>query len=212
MPSNKPVPRTISDIVNKIGNVSFTSHYQCQFSLPPAGRSFFDARGGVGFLGSAVNINNEEVVRLSCAEASLPGSSLATTEINNDYSGVTERHAYRRLYDSESSFTFYVDNDYRIVDFFENWIAWISGGETDTDAERGRDYNYRFNFPSVYTSDSLYITKFERDYTGRRLSYQFINAFPLSINSMPISYETSQVLKCTVSFAYSRYVIDRSRI
>ena len=46
-------------------------------------------------------------------KASLPGTSLATTELNNDHSGVTERHAYRRQYDTTSSFTFYVDHDYK---------------------------------------------------------------------------------------------------
>ena len=69
-----------------------------------------------------------------------------------------------------------------------------------------------------YKTDNLYITKFEKDYNSpqklgeelvpRTLTYQFINAFPISINSMPVSYEGSDVLKCTVSFTYSRYVIN----
>ena len=49
---------------------------------------------------------------LLCASSALPGSSLATHEINNNYTGVTERHAYRRLYDDRASFTFYVDTSY----------------------------------------------------------------------------------------------------
>ena len=74
------------------------------------------------------------------------------------------------------------------------------------------------NFPDDYKTDNLYITKFEKDYNSpqklgeelvpRTLTYQFINAFPISINSMPVSYEGSDVLKCTVSFTYSRYVIN----
>ena len=65
---------------------------------------------------------------------------------------------------------------------------------------------------------NLYITKFEKNYNSPQklgeelvptiLTYQFINAFPISINSMPVSYEGSDVLKCTVSFTYSRYVIN----
>jgi len=213
MPAVPSGPRTIDNLLKKIGNAAFTSHYECQFSLPSNNdaKKYFNQRGAAGFIGSKVDNANAEIVRLSCAEASLPGSSLATIEINNDYSGVTEKHAYRRLYDNEASFTFYVDKEYKIIDFFENWIAWISG-ENSIEGQKDRVYNYRFNFPDSYKSDSLFITKFERDYTGRRLSYQFINAFPISINSMPVSYESSQLLKCTVSFTYSRYVISRDSI
>ena len=32
-----------------------------------------------------------------CSETSLPGSQLATLDINNDYSGTTERHAHRKF-------------------------------------------------------------------------------------------------------------------
>jgi len=147
---------------------------------------------------------------LSCSEASLPGSSLATHEINNDFTGVTERHAYRRQYDDRADFTFYVDLEYRIIDFFENWMSYIVG-EDEIDEQRNPNYSYRVNFPNNYKTDALYITKFERDYLGRQFTYQFINAYPISINSMPVSYEASQLLKCTVSFTYSRYVITRPK-
>jgi hypothetical protein len=52
------------------------------------------------------------------------------------------------------------------------------------------------------------INKFERDYKGRILQYQFTNAYPISIDSMPVSYDSSQVLKCTVAFNYSRYIVN----
>ena len=35
--------------------------------------------------------------------------------------------------------------------------------------------------------------------------YNFVNSYPLSITSMPVSYDTSSLLKCTVSFSYIRY-------
>ena len=39
----------------------------------------------------------------------LPGSNLATLETTNTYHGVTQRHAYRRVYDDRIDLTFYVD-------------------------------------------------------------------------------------------------------
>jgi len=58
----------------------------------------------------------------------------------------------------------------------------------------------------------LEVTKFERtgdgkSYTGSTLTYNFVNAFPISVFSMPVSYESSSLLKCTVSFSYIRYYI-----
>ena len=50
------------------------------------------------------------------------------------------------------------------------------------------------------------VRKFERDY-GQILEYEFINAYPTSITSMPVSYDTSSLLKCTVSFSYIRYIL-----
>ena len=45
--------------------------------------------------------------------------------------------------------------------------------------------------------------------TGRNnLTYQFVNAYPISISSMPVAYDSSSVLKCTVSFTYVRYYIE----
>ena len=42
---------------------------------------------------------------------------------------------------------------------------------------------------------------------GGALEYTFVNSFPLAINSMPVSYDTSSLLKCTVSLSYVRYIL-----
>ena len=44
--------------------------------------------------------------------------------------------------------------------------------------------------------------------TAGQLTYTFTRAFPLSIASMPVSYDQSNLLKCTVSMSYVRYVVD----
>jgi hypothetical protein len=70
-------------------------------------------------------------------------------------------------------------------------------------------YFYRVRYPegtNGYTADGLTVTKFERDYT-QTLEYKFIRAFPISVNSMPVSYDSSSLLKCTVSMSYIRYVL-----
>ena len=51
--------------------------------------------------------------------------------------------------------------------------------------------------------------KFERDYQ-QQLTYEFIRSFPLSISSMPVSFEASSLLKVTVSMSYIRYIVLKS--
>lgn len=205
-------------------NPALTSHYRCKFyptNISGNGALLkFLKDGDPAFPGSDYsNIFNQELIELSCSEASLPGASLMTNEITDDHTGVTERPAYRRQYDDRIDFTFYVDRDYRIINFFERWISYCVGENLQTELDK-ENYFYRANFPDDYQVSELYITKFERTaqprigkdiytntaYTGSALEYKFIRAYPLSINSMPVSYESSQLLKCTVSFSFVRYV------
>ena len=200
--SNTPKPhkKVLADLKASILNPALTSHFQCWFYPPSPVRSLLPP----------AEVQEDRLWSLSCSEAALPGTSLATTEITNDHTGVTERHAYRRQYDTTSAFTFYVDHDYKMINFFEKWIGYIVNDGYDHLQEDGvsnpsaDNYFYRVNFPKLYQT-SIYIKKFEKDYS-RFLEYQFLKAYPISINSMPVSYDGSQVLKCTVSFNFSRYL------
>ena len=64
-------------------------------------------------------------------------------------------------------------------------------------------------YPDDYIKDQgLIVRKFEREKTfGNLLEYEFVRVFPLAINSMPVSYDASSLLKCTVSMSYIRYVV-----
>lgn len=209
MAAPSPTKKVLADLKASILAPAQTSHFLCQFQPPPLVAEWLTTRKSAG-LGIAYD-ENSELFNLSCCDAFLPGSSLATHEINNDYTGVTERHAYRRQYDDRADFTFYVDKDYYVIHLFENWMSYIvnerrSDGLGFLSVDKPNS-SYRVQFPKDYQTQSLYITKFEKNYANRSLTYQFVNAFPISINSMPVSYNESQVLKCTVSFSYSRYIV-----
>jgi hypothetical protein len=196
-------------IKEKLLRPALTSHYQCWFNPPEITRNWIITNRDLNY-----NFNSE-LISLSCSEASLPGSSMMTNEIIDDYTGVTERPAYRRQYDDRSDFTFYVDHgrsdgNYNVLWFFESWLAHIVD-EKYTEGLENSSYFYRVNFPIDYQSPALYLNKFERDYKGQYLEYRFLQAYPISISSMPVSYESSQLLKCTVSFTYTRYVVRRKR-
>tara|TARA_B100000131_G_scaffold297782_1_gene316844 strand:+ start:400 stop:1017 length:618 start_codon:yes stop_codon:yes gene_type:complete len=203
MGTPKPHKKVLSDLKASILSPALTSHFQCWFYPPPQVRSLLEG-----------DERDDRFISLSCSEASLPGTSLATNEMINDHTGVTERHAYRRQYDATSSFTFYVDHDYTMLTFFEKWIGFIVNEPNLDLSERSEfglnrdDYFYRVNFPKEYQT-AIYIKKFEKDYNnGKMLQYKFLKSYPISIDSMPVTYEASQVLKCTVNFNFSRYWVE----
>ncbi len=185
-------PKSVTQIKNSLLTPSLSSHFEVEIPVPTNLRAV---------LGS-----NQERLNLMCSEASLPGSSLATTEIQNSYHGVTERHAYRRIYDDRIDLTFYVDADnYLPIKFFENWISFIVG-ETDRNDLMQTNYFYRSKYPDEYIANQgLKVRKFERDY-GRAFEYEFVRAYPLAITSMPVTYEGSSLLTCNVSMTYIRYI------
>jgi hypothetical protein len=209
--SNKsPRFNPTSELISKIMRPALTSHYAVYIN-PTVIQSKESGKDRVikastFFQNRQANID-EELLTLSCSEASLPGSSLATHEINNDFTGVTERHAYRRQYDDRIDFTFYVDHDHKIIKFFETWMSWIVG-EDQFSNQSNENFSYRVKFPKEYRTD-IFVQKFEKDYTNYS-EYTFVGAYPISITSMPVSYDSSQLLKCTVSFTYIRYFMNNS--
>lgn len=214
----KPTPqiKSVDQLKASILRPATTSNYICRFSPP---------RNGGKELINLYKGANQELLEISCSEASLPGASLATLDIDNSFHGVSEKMAYRKIYDDRADFTFIVDRDYSVIKYFEKWISFIVG-ESNTDvnvpavipAIEHDNYSYRVKYPEDYRTDQLYITKFEKDHFASSnvqntttLVYKFIGAYPISIVSMPISYDQSQLLKCTVSFTYLRYVVNPTK-
>jgi len=209
--SRGPTPQVVANdtIISRLLKPALTSHFQCIFNppdVPEIRQYYFDGQSG-------------NVITLLCSEASLPGSSILTNEINDDYTGITERIGYRRQYDDRADFTFYVDHGtvnggYNAIKLFEAWIRYAMG---ETSYAPDANYSYRVRFPDGPKEQTggpgyrneIFIQKFERDlkFGGNYLEYVFVKAYPISITSMPVSYETSSLLKCTVSFTYNRYIL-----
>ena len=202
-----PSKKTVAEIKTNLLRPALTSHFEVQIVPPPDLQSYINPK--------------QEKLNLACCEVDLPGSSLATGEINNDFTGVTERHAYRRVFEETTNFAFYVDaGDYTPIRFFEQWIEYATNGPLSKNARKdllNPNYFYRMRYPDGdglsgrggYIGKTMRIVKFERDYRpDRTLEYEFVKCFPLAITSMPLSYESSSLLKCSVSMTYIRYVVN----
>ena len=202
-----PSKKSVAEIKTNLLRPALTSHFEVQIVPPPDLQSYINPK--------------QEKLNLACCEVDLPGSSLATSEINNDFTGVTERHAYRRIFEETTNFAFYVDaGDYTPIRFFEQWIEYATNGPLSKNARKdllNPNYFYRMRYPDGdglsgrggYIGKTMRIVKFERDYRpDRSLEYEFVKCFPLAITSMPLSYESSSLLKCNVSMTYIRYVVN----
>ena len=200
-----PNIKKVSDIKSALLRPALTSNFEVKIAIPAELQSF------VG--------TEQDNLNLSCSDASLPGASIATMESLNDHTGVTERLAHRKMYDDRIDFTFYVDaNKYFPIRFFEKWMRYVVDEDDLADTQRGTragidrtspSYHYRMRYPdgtNGYRVDGVQVIKFERDHK-QSLTYTFVKAYPIAVNSMPVSYDSSSLLKCTVSMSYIRYFI-----
>ena len=195
-----PRPKQISDILPKIQNVATTSNFLVKFVLPNSGLRRHLRRKG---------INDRFIVDdvgLLCSDAVLPGSAFATINTVGDYQGLVERMAHTRNF-TQINFDFYVDLEYKSMKFLEHWMEYISGSSSADPASD--NYHFRMRYPKEYKSNDTRVVKFEKDY-NRFLEYRFIGLFPISLSSVKVSYQGSQVLKATATFSYDRYVCGES--
>ena len=166
-----------------------------------------------------------------CSQASLPGASFDVSEEMGSRQGMIERFASRRVY-NQFDLTFYIDNNYDVLRMFEEWMNYInpvyneSNGRYDgaegsqLNAYQERNTYSRFRYPDDYRR-MIAITKFERDFLKNPnernntfknmplLTYRFIDTFPVDINAVQMSYDSSTFLQVTVVFAYLRHTIEK---
>ena len=224
------VRNVVTDIKSKLLHPALTSHFEVTIPIPDGlinNPNYLSGNGLPGFTGGS---GKQGQLNLMCSEATLPGSNLATFEINDNFHGVTERHAYRRVYDDRIDLTFYVDaENYIPIRYFETWMKYVAGESVSAGggklSSKDPTYFYRVNYPKDYMATGLKVIKFERtanvtanvtptsyevkgdSYTSKTLEYEFINSFPISVSSMPVSYDSSSLLKCSVSLSYIRYIL-----
>ena len=202
-----------NDAVEIFGKVAQTNYYLLNFSG-------FARQGPLGDLTKHLKenfgVDVDHVLSktgMMCSEATLPGSSLATAEVKDNFMGISQEYAHTRLY-TDIDFTFYIDRSYTNLRFFEGWIDYIaSASETRGPMGDGADiyssnYYRRMRYPDSYKCSSMFITKFERDVQGPTITYQFINAFPKLVTAVPVSYGGADVLRVSVSFNYDRYIVN----
>ena len=192
-----------------LSKVSLNNQYQVHI----AGISFDLKRYLQQYYDLPNDYANGNKVGIMCAEATLPTSSFATSEVKDNYQGINQQFAHTRIY-VDSDFSFYVDQDYNVLKFFEGWMDYVAGDDNFRGITRTDDINYyrRLNYPMNrdnkigYKSGALTITKFEKNLDPKKsITYEYVNAFPKSMTSIPVQYGGADLVKVNVQFAYDRY-------
>jgi hypothetical protein len=93
-------------------------------------------------------------------------------------------------------------------------MDYVAGDDNFRGITRTDDNNYyrRLNYPMNrdnkigYKSGVLTITKFEKNLDPKKsITYEYVNAFPKSMTSIPVQYGGADLVKVNVQFAYDRY-------
>lgn len=188
--------RRIADFKYDLTNLAQTSHFQVLFGgFSGPLREHLLMRGvDPRFLA--------ETAGLLCYSASLPGSSFATSDINGNFMGVSEKMAHTRQF-IQIDLDFYVDREYKTIKFLEHWMEFIGSGSYVSPNSGG--YYFRMQYPAYYKSSQTKILKFDRDYNAE-IEYNFFGLFPFAMGGISVNYSNSDILKASASFYYERYV------
>ena len=205
MPRYPRVKKT-EQIRSLFQKVATTNHYEVFFT------GFAALQRLRGYISSkSPRVTNFFISRdlgLLCNSAELPATTMATAQVEGQIMGIVEKIAHSRVY-TDVSFTFYVDSDYRTLEFFELWHEFIaSGSDRDRIDRTNIAYYHRMQYPDEYKVDTIKIMKFDKDHF-RSVEYNFLNCFPVAVSSMPVAYDGNQVLECQVTFAYDRYYFGK---
>ena len=149
---------------------------------------------------------------LMCTQAEIPGTNFIEESVTGHRQGITELFPNLRNF-PPLNLVFYADADHVILEVLESWMSYINpifeSGIRDNNAFT------RFNYPDDY-KEVIHITKFERDtfikesrnasYQSNMTSYEFKNIWPTDLTSMRVAYGDSNVLRCSIQFAYDRFI------
>ena len=148
---------------------------------------------------------------LMCTQAEIPGTSFIESSVTGHHQGITEAFPNLRNF-PPLNLVFYCDADQVILEVLESWMSYIN--PVFTSSQRDRSAFTRFNYPEDY-KEIIHITKFERDsfikhsrstnYKSSMTQFEFVNVWPTNLTSMRVAYGDSNVLRCTVQFAYDRF-------
>jgi hypothetical protein len=227
---------SIRELICKGGGVSFSNAFKVTFEEDQRGgesgsNAVFgklkDALG-TGFsqrelVGDSVDGGPARWISMMCEEVTLPGSQFATGQVNGIHTGSGQfNYPHTRLF-NDITLTWICDANMTPLKFVNTWMdAIFDDGyktiiQTDPNQVQKRERNrtVRLNYPDEYTMcmSVLKAEKNDKSEIGRAsIRYFLEGVYPYSVDSVPLSMGTSQLVKVSANFYYERwyeYYVDQ---
>jgi hypothetical protein len=207
----------IKSLFNSDSGASLSNEYEVTFSFTDSETKnakllFYLKRAGFSSFSDGSAFSN---MMLLCDEASLPGTFAATNEIDGIYAGRMIQYPHGRIY-NDFRLSFIMTNECNPNKFFDVWMN-VMFPERDIVNLVPRTNELRKNRQNI-TTISYYDTIVCPQMTvvktfktkdgnnkGKSLQYDMINAYPYSIESVPLGYGASTLNKLRVSFRYEKH-------
>lgn len=167
------------------------------------------------------NANPANYISVMCDDVSLPGVQAGTGQINGMYTGSgTYNYAHTRIF-NDLTMSWICDANMTPLKFLQSWMDSIFVEEDSQGLrktilqtgpsnvkERDRSRSVRLNYLDEYTLQ-VSILKAEKGNTSEigRPSIRYVceGVFPYAIDSIPVSYGSTQLVKVSANFYYERW-------
>ena len=199
-------------IIDRDGGASYSNEYEVTFESFPA-----KIQSNLTSMGFSSNISAAtQNMTFLCDEASLPGTFAATQEIDGIYTGRMIQYPHGRLY-NDIRLSFIQTNECNPQKFFE---AWFNAIFPERPLNKGSEIRFndtarktRSNVVTLnYYDDIVCNMNIKKTYKsnaahngGESVGYDIINAYPYTIESVPLAYGASTLNKLRVSFRYEKH-------
>lgn len=208
--------------------MSMSNGYDIEFDFSNTSTAL---RNSLQLFDIKVPVNNDaglpgSLINMFCDEAQLPNSQAATGQMSGRYLGEGIINYPHTKLVSDFSLTWQCDANmapYKFLLAWHNYIFNATGSnqimkETPNSLKEFKSFAIgkavnrptRLNFPQEYQA-TLRIAKTERGKNAPNsrvpLVYVMEQCYPYSVDAVPLSYGTSQIVKVTANFYYNKHTL-----
>ena len=139
----------------------------------------------------SINPGNLQKILLFCDTVQLPGINYST--VQNRTFGEFREVPYEKLYEP-INLTFYVDNDMKVKQLFDDWMSLISNPMTRT-----------YGYYNTYIAKK-FIIEVQDINDKTRYQVELFEAYPKNMNAVSLDNASKDVMKLTVNMQYKYWV------
>lgn len=207
----------LRSIISNDKGMSYANEYEVSIN-------FKDGPLKTGLANLGFNQNGAALANMLflCDEANLPSQFASTQEFDGLYTGRLIQYGTSKLY-NDFSLSFMLTNKMNPTKFFDAWMYFMFPEHGADSGKRisVKDYQNRrlrnnittVNYYDDYVCDFIQVKKVYKTKDdpsgGTSITYKMYNAYPFTIESVPLAYGASTLAKLRVNFKYEKYIVER---